>query len=46
MRVLISEDDAASRKLLKHLILLLPNYQIVGEAENGEELIQGDQRKA
>ena len=41
MRVLISEDDAASRKLLKHLILLLPNYQIVGEAENGEELIQG-----
>ncbi|MFL6557491.1 MAG: LytR/AlgR family response regulator transcription factor [Bacillus sp. (in: firmicutes)] len=40
MRVLISEDDAASRKLLKHLILLLPNYQIVGEVENGEALIQ------
>jgi two-component system, LytTR family, response regulator len=40
MKVLISEDDAASRKLLKHLILLLPNYQIVGEVENGEELIQ------
>src|SRR4051794_32354613 len=39
MRVLISEDDPASRKLLKHLILLLPNYQIVGEVENGEELI-------
>jgi two-component system, LytTR family, response regulator len=40
MRVLISEDDATSRKLLKHLILLLPNYQIVGEVENGEDLIQ------
>jgi two-component system, LytTR family, response regulator len=40
MRVLISEDDATSRKLLKHLILLLPKYQIVGEVENGEDLIQ------
>jgi len=39
MKVLIAEDNAASRKLLKHLIKYVPNYQIVGEAENGEELI-------
>ncbi len=39
MKVLIAEDNAASRKLLKHLIKSVPNYQIVGEAVNGEELI-------
>lgn len=40
MRVLIAEDDAPSRKLLRHFIGSLPDYQIVGEATNGEELIQ------
>jgi two-component system, LytTR family, response regulator len=40
MKVLIAEDHAPSRKLLKHLIKLLPDYQIVGEAVNGEELIK------
>lgn len=39
MRVLIADDNAPSRKLLKHLIKILPNYQIVGEAVNGEDLI-------
>ena len=39
MKVLIAEDNAASRKLLKHLIKTLPIYQIVGEAVNGEDLI-------
>lgn len=39
MRVLIAEDNAPSRKLLKHLIKPLENYQIVGEAVNGEDLI-------
>jgi two-component system, LytTR family, response regulator len=39
MRVLIAEDNAPSRKLLKHLIKNVPNYQIVGEAVNGEDLI-------
>ena len=39
MRVLIAEDNAASIKLLKHLIKFVPNYQIVGEAVNGEDLI-------
>ncbi|WML58054.1 LytTR family DNA-binding domain-containing protein [Neobacillus sp. PS2-9] len=39
MRILIAEDNASSRKLLKHLIKHIPNYQIVGEAVNGEDLI-------
>lgn len=39
MKVLIAEDNASSRKLLKHLIQPLRHYQIVGEAENGEDLI-------
>jgi len=39
MRVLIAEDHAPSRKLLKHLIKPLQNFQVVGEVENGEDLI-------
>lgn len=39
MKVLIAEDDAASRKLLRHFIGNLPNFKVVGEAANGEELI-------
>ena len=40
MKVLIAEDDKASRKLLKCFIENLPRFQIVGEAINGEELIR------
>lgn len=40
MRVLIAEDDAASRKLLRYFIGGLPDYKIVGEATDGEELIR------
>ncbi|WP_209121049.1 LytTR family DNA-binding domain-containing protein [Alkalihalobacillus sp. BA299] len=40
MNVLIAEDDRASRKLLKYFIENLPQFQIVGEATNGEELIR------
>lgn len=40
MNVLIAEDDASSRKLLRYFIGSLPHYEIVGEAANGEELIQ------
>jgi len=39
MRILIAEDNAAARKLLKHLIKHVPNYELVGEAVNGEDLI-------
>lgn len=40
MKVIIAEDDKASRKLLRHFIEALPNYKIIGEATNGEELIR------
>jgi two-component system, LytTR family, response regulator len=40
MKILIAEDDLASRKVLKHYINNLPNFQIVEEVQNGEELVQ------
>lgn len=40
MKVIIAEDDKASRKLLRYFIEALPNYKIIGEATNGEELIR------
>lgn len=39
MKVLIAEDDFSSRKLLKHLIETLPDYQIVAEVSDGEALL-------
>jgi two-component system, LytTR family, response regulator len=39
MRILIADDNAASRKILKHFIKYVPIYEIVGEAVNGEDLI-------
>ncbi|MEW9052089.1 MAG: LytTR family DNA-binding domain-containing protein [Neobacillus sp.] len=39
VRVLIADDNAAARKMLKHLIRHLPEYEVVGQAANGEELI-------
>ncbi|WP_111645730.1 LytR/AlgR family response regulator transcription factor [Paranoxybacillus vitaminiphilus] len=40
LTVLIADDDAVSRSLLRHFINLLPQYQVVGEAASGEEFIQ------
>src|SRR4051794_17416584 len=40
MKVLIADDNPASRKLMKHLIKHLSNYQIVADVANGEELIR------
>jgi two-component system, LytTR family, response regulator len=39
MKVLIADDNAVSRKLLKNLIKHVPSYQMVEEAINGEDLI-------
>lgn len=39
MRILIADDNAASRKLLRQMVKYMPNYQIIGEAVNGEDLI-------
>ncbi|MFD1736715.1 LytR/AlgR family response regulator transcription factor [Bacillus salitolerans] len=40
IKIIIAEDDLASRKVLVHFIKDLPNCSVVGEAANGEELIQ------
>ncbi|RFU66580.1 LytR/AlgR family response regulator transcription factor [Peribacillus glennii] len=40
MNILIAEDDSSSRKLIRHFIEALPNYNVTGEAVNGEELIR------
>jgi two-component system, LytTR family, response regulator len=39
MKIMIADDDAYSRNLLIQLIQKLPEYEVVGEAANGEELI-------
>lgn len=40
MKIVIAEDDLTSRKVLSHFTSMLPSYEIVGEAKNGEELIR------
>ncbi|EMT45465.1 LytR/AlgR family response regulator transcription factor [Anoxybacillus flavithermus] len=40
LKVVIADDHDSSRKLLRHFVGLLPHYQVVGEATNGEELVQ------
>lgn len=40
MKIVIAEDDSASRKILKLFISKSSDYTIVGEAKNGEELIR------
>lgn len=40
LKVIIAEDDLPSKTLLYHFIDLLPDYKVVGEATNGQELLQ------
>lgn len=40
MTIVIADDDLTSIKLLSRFIQLLPEYSIVGQASNGEELIK------
>ncbi|GGJ58282.1 two-component system LytT family response regulator [Anoxybacillus voinovskiensis] len=40
LKIVIADDHDSSRKLLRHFVSLLPHYQVVGEAANGEELVQ------
>lgn len=40
LRVILADDDISSRLLLTHFIQLIPDYVIVGEAANGEDLIK------
>lgn len=39
-KVIIADDDHPSRMVLMHFIRLLPEYEVVQEAANGEEFIQ------
>ncbi|WP_409252027.1 LytR/AlgR family response regulator transcription factor [Bacillus sp. SCS-153A] len=40
MNIVIADDDYAGRKILHHFLSALKEYTIIGEAENGEELIR------
>jgi two-component system, LytTR family, response regulator len=40
LKIIIADDNASSRNLLRHFIRLLPHYKVVGEATNGEEFVQ------
>jgi two-component system, LytTR family, response regulator len=40
IRVVLADDDVSSRSLLTHFTQLLSDYEVIGEAGCGEELIQ------
>jgi two-component system LytT family response regulator len=40
IRIVIAEDDSSSRLLLHHFINLFSDFEVIGEAANGEELFQ------
>jgi len=40
MKIVIADDDSSSRLLLNHTIKLFSDFDIIGEAGNGEELYQ------
>jgi DNA-binding NarL/FixJ family response regulator len=40
IRILIVDDDAAIRRLLRRLLEERPEWQVCGEAENGQEAVQ------
>ncbi len=40
MRVLIVDDEPLARSRLSRLLAQLPQYQVVGEAENGQQALQ------
>jgi two-component system, LytTR family, response regulator len=40
LKVVIADDDLPSKTLLSHFLEMLPEYKVVGEASDGEELIQ------
>ncbi|MBM6618647.1 LytR/AlgR family response regulator transcription factor [Bacillus suaedaesalsae] len=39
LKIVIADDESTSRILLHHFIKLLPDFEIIDEAKNGEELI-------
>ena len=43
-RILIADDDATIRQLLRRLLEKQPEWQVCGEAGNGVEAIEGVER--
>ncbi|EIJ79912.1 two component transcriptional regulator, LytTR family protein [Bacillus methanolicus PB1] len=39
-KIIIADDEPSSRLILKHFIQILPDFNVVGEASDGEELIK------
>lgn len=39
-KIIIADDEPSSRLILKHFIQILPDFNVVGEAADGEELIK------
>ncbi|WP_096155089.1 MULTISPECIES: LytR/AlgR family response regulator transcription factor [Bacillus] len=39
-KIVIADDDDLSRKILHHFVSLFPNYEIVAEAERGDQLVE------
>lgn len=40
LKIVIADDDASSRTILRHFIRLFPHYHVVAETASGEELLQ------
>lgn len=40
LKVMIAEDDSVMRRVLKHALLKIPGISIIGEADNGRQLVQ------
>jgi two-component system LytT family response regulator len=40
LKVVIADDDAVSRAILRNFVRLFPNYDVVAEAATGKELLQ------
>jgi two-component system LytT family response regulator len=40
LKIVIADDNESSRTLLRHYIHLLPHYEVIGEAADGEEFVQ------
>lgn len=46
VRILIADDDAAIRRLLRRLLEDRPDWQVCGEAANGQEAVQQAEKLA
>lgn len=40
LKVIIAEDDSIMRRVLKQILMEIPGVSIIGEAENGQQLVE------